>query len=209
MPAYYTLTSTAPGAAPVSFTLPTGWHEVTMATYLRLLTPHPTDSLLSILSGLVPAVIDQLQADDVVLLADTLSFALDHTELLELPPSPGLPDVGSAPYGLLQLATLAVNNLPEGAPALAAGPYLAALYRMHQVWGVADDAKVAAAEAAILASPCTEVVADCFFLLKGYNSCMSGMSRTQTMPSNSKTPKWRLAWKKLANVSARSPPSTA
>lgn len=193
MPAYYNLTSAAPDAAAVAFTLPTGWHEVTMATYLRTLTPHPTDTLLSVLSGLSPAVIDQLQADDVTMLCTTLAFALDHTGLLELElePSPGLPDVGAQPYGLLALATAHINGLDEGVPALAAGPYLCALYRTHQVFGKTPDEKVASAEAAILASPVTEVYADCAAFLRGWSSSTHATKRTPTTTSPSKTRKWK------------------
>lgn len=188
MPAYYTLTSTAPDTPPVALTLPTGWHEVTMATYLRTITPHPTDSLLSILSGLAPDVINQLQADDVTMLCHTIAFALDHTELLELEPSPGLPDVGAQPYGLLAVATAHVNGLDEGVPAIAAGPYLCALYRTHAMFGQMPDKRVTSVEAAILASPVTEVYADSAAFLRGWSNSTSATKRTPTTISNSKMP---------------------
>lgn len=207
MPQHLLITPLNSQTEPLRLVVPTSWADVTLDTYLRL---HAGDNtaMLSVLTGLDAATIDQLAADDVGYLANCLAFAADLSPLLELLPTPGLPEVGASPYGLLVLATQYVEELPEGTPGIEAAPYLYALYRCQQVWGKVDDAKIEAIRAAVLAEPVTKVYADVAFFLSSYRRATSVTRPTPTTTPSPKKRSWRQALKALVSGSGPSSPST-
>lgn len=194
MPFHLTLT-TPDGATTFPVTCPTSWGEVSLATAVALLTNAQDErSAAELLCGLPAGALDQLALQDVAYLANALAFASDYAPLLELVPTPDLPDIGSQPYGTLLLAQQYMAEQPD-LPALAYGPRLLALYRMQLLWGKYDEAKVAACEASLLAAPVTETYADCGFFLSSYRAWQSGTlptpttrtSRTMTKPKPTAT----------------------
>jgi hypothetical protein len=162
-------------------TVPTKWADVTLAQFIALYAPAVDDTrrIAEVLCNLPAGGLDELAADDVKYLATLLAFATDPADVLALLPTPGLPDIGSLPYGILVEAQRAVEA-QEGRPWLATAAYLLALYRMQLLWGKYDGKRVAACEAALLASPVTEVYADASFFLSSYKQYWSATPQTPT-----------------------------
>lgn len=171
-------------------TVPTSWYDVTLATFLALQVPEPDDErrVAEVLLGLEAGGLDQLAADDVAYFANLLAFATDPADLYALLPTPGLPEVGSLPYGTLLMAQQRFAEVPER-PWLASAAYLLALYRTQLTYGKYDSAKVAACEAALLAAPVTEVYPDAAFFLSSYRRYSSGTGPTKTTTSSPATKK--------------------
>ena len=97
--------TTPDGAVAQMLSVPTQWADVTLAQFVALLAPEPDDerSKAEVLLGLEGGGLNQLAADDVVYLANLLQFSKDVSPVLELLPTPGLPDVGALPYAALLL----------------------------------------------------------------------------------------------------------
>ena len=176
-----TLTLTTPdGATAHMLTVPTQWRDVSLAQYVALMAPAADDTRrqAEVLCGLEAGALDQLAADDVAYLANLLAFAADPGPVLELLPTPGLPSVGSLPYGIL-LEAQQHMAADANRPWLAHGPYLLALYRVQLLWRKYDSAKVAACEAALLAAPVTESYADAAFFLSSYRTWLDASNPTK------------------------------
>jgi len=180
-------------------TVPTSWADVTLATFVALLAPTEGDqrTAAELLLGLEAGSLNQLAYMDVPLIANLIEFTKDTSPVLELLPTPGLPDIGMLPYGLIRAVQLRMEEC-EGRPWLSYGPYLLALCRCFLMWGKAYEGKVAACEAALLAAPSTEVYADMAFFLTSYRRSLTAMPPTPKTPLSPKTPKWMQAmntWK--------------
>jgi hypothetical protein len=171
-------------------TVPTKWADVTLAQFVDLEAREPDDERrpAEILLGLEATGLDQLAADDVRYIANLIEFALEPQDVYALHPTPGLPEVGSLPYGTLIMAQQRFSEDPEQ-PWLRSAAYLLALYRVQMTYGKYDSAKVAACEAALLVSPCTEVYPDAAFFLNSYKRYSSGTGPTLTTTSAPTTTK--------------------
>jgi hypothetical protein len=165
--------TTADGNEARQLTVPTSWADVTLNEYLALAVPG-IRSPASVLTDLAPELLDNLPDAARTLLGRCLSFAQDHAPLLELLPTPGLFEIGKCAYGLYQQAAQYVADYP-GAPALARGAYLYALYR-NPTSSKMDHQLLALAHAAVLARPVTEVYADCAHFLASYERALTGTS---------------------------------
>ena len=167
---------------------PTSWADVTLATFVALRAPVESDqrTAAELLLGLEAGGLNQMAADDVPYLANLLDFANDASPVEELLPTPGLPQVGTLPYGILLEAQ---NHMraDQGRPLLAYGPYLLALYRVQLAYGKYDEAKVAAALQALLASPVTECYGDMAHFIGGYRTWLNGTPQTKPTTSTPKT----------------------
>jgi hypothetical protein len=152
--------------------------------------------------GLEAGGLDDLAADDVQYIANLLAFAADPSPVLELLPTPGLPSVGSQPYGVLLLAQQRMEAEPER-PWLAYSAHLLALYRVQQMWGKCDLSRVAACEAALLASPVTEVYADAAFFLNSYRTWLNDSPSTKPTTTSPQTTKSRRVLKNSATALRR------
>lgn len=187
-----------------ALTVPTSWADVTLAQYVALLAPAEGDqrTAAELLLGLDAGGLNELAADDIPYLANLLEFASDPSPVLELLPSPGLPEVGTLPYGTLLMAQQHIQADPER-PLLAYGSYLLALYRVQLTYGKYDEAKVAACLAALLASPVTECAGDMGHFIGGYRNWLNGTPRTKPTTSNLKTKSSTPAAKKSGKGSGR------
>lgn len=145
--------------------LPATWADLTVAQYLALATPGAI-SLATVLPDLAPEVLAQLSETDQQLLADRVLTELDEQVLADLLPTHGLLEIGLSAYGLYEQAQQYLATIPDAHP-LAHGAYLYALYRDPK-GNRADEQQLAAAHAAILARPVTEVYADCLYFLASY-----------------------------------------
>jgi hypothetical protein len=185
-------------------TVPTQWADVTLAQFVALLAPAADDTRrqAEVLLSLEAGGLDQLAADDVAYLANLLAFSTDPGDVLALLPTPGLPSVGSQPYGVLLLAQQRMEAEPER-PWLAYAAHLLALYRVQQMWGKCELKRVEACEAALLASPVTEVYADAAFFLSSYRAWLNDSSQTKPTTTNPATPSAMPASKSLATASRR------
>jgi hypothetical protein len=204
MPQTFTLTP-SDGSDALTLTVPTSWGDVTLATYLRLLTE---PDALAVLLGLDSDTVGRIAADDAVYLVNALAFTADHGALAELEAEPGLLDVGTGPYSLLMLATQHIESLPDNTPGLVAAPYLFALYRCQQLYGKVDEAKVEAMRLAVLQEPVQRVYANCHFFIKGWRRSTSGTSPKKMNGSNPKKRNWKQALRSLVSGSAPSSRST-
>jgi hypothetical protein len=148
-------------------TVPTSWFDVTLAQFVALEASEPDDERrpAEILLGLAAYGLDQLAADDVRYIANLIDFANEPEDVYELHPTPGLPEVGGLPWGTLLMAQQHFSDNPEQ-PWLRSAAYLLALYRVQMTYGKYDSKRVATCEAALLESPCTEVLADCFYIFE-------------------------------------------
>jgi hypothetical protein len=184
--------------------VPTQWADVTLAQFVALFAPQPgeTRRQAEVLLGLAAGELDDLAADDVQYLANLLAFATDTSPVLELLPTPGLPSVGSLPYGLYVEAGQHLAADPER-HWLAYGPYLLALYRVQLTYGKYDSKRVAACEAALLAAPVTESYADAAFFLSSYKASLSATSPTSPTTTSQKMPSSKPATKNWRNASGR------
>jgi hypothetical protein len=186
----FPLTLTTPdGATALTLTVPTQWADVSLGQFVALLAPAADDTRrqAEVLCSLEAGALDQLAADDVQYVANLLAFAADASPVLELLPTPGLPSVGSLPYGILLEAQQHMAT-HEGRAWLACGPYLLALYRVQLLYGKYSAEKVAACEAALLAAPVTESYADAAFFLSSYKAWQSGSGPTKPTTTSPKTP---------------------
>jgi len=146
--------------------VPTKWADVTLGQYVSLVAPEPGEprTVAELLLGLEADGLDALAADDVPYIANLIAFAGDSSPLLELLPPPGLPDVGTLPWGCLVLVQQHFAAHPDR-PDLFHLPYVLSVYRTQLAWGKVVEAKRAACEAALLASPVTECYAEGSFFL--------------------------------------------
>lgn len=172
-------------------TVPTSWYDVTLATFVALQAPEPEDLRrpAEVLLGLDAGALDQLAADDVAYFANLLGFATEPEDVYALLPTPGLPEVGTLPYGTLLMAQQRFAADPE-ASWLRSAAYLLALYRVQMTYGKYDSKRVAACEAALLASPCTEAYPDAAFFLSSYrrySNATGPMTRTTSSPATKKS----------------------
>lgn len=184
-----TLNLTTPDGTLVQvLTLPTKWADVSLAQFVTLYAgaPDATHRAAEVLCGLEAGALDALAADDVKYLATLLGFATDPSPVLELLPTPNLPDIGSLPYGTLLLAQQHLEANPER-PWVFYGPYLLALYRVQLAFGKYDAGKVAACEAALLAAPVTESYADAAFFLSSYKAWLRDTPPTRPTTASPKT----------------------
>lgn len=197
------LTLTTPDASeswPV--TVPTRWADVSLAQYVALYT-QPDASPVEVLCGLPAGTLERLSVQAVGHLATLLDFATDPNPVLELLPTPGLPDIGSLSYGTLLLAQQYLAANPDK-PALFYMPRLLALYRQTMLWGHADNAdRLAACEAALLAGPVTEAYPDAAFFLASLRRLQSGMPPTPTTSPRPKTRSSKPGAKSSVNGSGR------
>ena len=198
------LTLTAPNAAPLPVSVPTQWADVSLATFVALLAPEPGETRLpaEILCALPAGTLGQVAAIDAVYLANLLAFATDPAPVMSLLPTPGLPDIGTLPFGLLLEAEAHLSAHPDR-PWLAYGPYLLALYRVHLAFGKYDEARVAACQQALLAAPVTEAYADAAFFLAQYRQLSGGTYLTPTMLRHLKNRNLKPGSKKSAIGSGR------
>ncbi|MVN78089.1 hypothetical protein GO988_17300 [Hymenobacter sp. HMF4947] len=151
--------------------MPTRWADLTVATCVQLARPD-SPPIEQVLSGLTVEQVTQLSEDEQATLTRQLLFFFDIEPLQQLQPTPGLFEVGHCAYGRYCQAQewLATQS---SAPELARGAYLYALFR-HPTSSRATDQELAAAHAVVLASPVTEVYADCLFFLASYERALSG-----------------------------------
>jgi hypothetical protein len=201
----FSLTLTTPDGQPAQvLTVPTQWADVTLGQYVALQAPEPDDERrpAEILLGLEAGGLDQLAADDVKYLSNLLAFSQDASDVEALLPAPGLPDIGTLPFGILLLAQQYVENMPDSAP-VAYGPHLCALYRVQLAYGKYDQAKVEACEAALLASSCVEAAADCAFFLSSYQNWQRATRPMRRMSPSPMTTKKRRVMTGLQRGTAR------
>lgn len=175
------------GTGPLSITVPTRWADVSLGQFVALFAAASDEqrSQAEILCGLAAGVLQDLAVSQVVYLTNLLAFAQDTADVMEALPTPGLPDVGSLPYGTLLLAQQHLAAHPDRKP-LFYFPYLLALYRVQLTYGRYDAAKVAACEAALLAGPVTESYADAAFFLRTCAQWSSGTPPGMMTESNPK-----------------------
>lgn len=185
--------------------VPTSWADVSFAQFVALLAPLEGDphTAAERLLGLEAGALDALAADDVHYLANLIAFAADPGPVLELLPSPELPDVGSLPWGCLVLVQQRLASDPERA-ALVHLPYVLAVYRCQLTYGSTD--RVAEVEAALLAAPCTECYPEAQAFFSACRRSLSATPRTRaTSPTTTKKssmPGWKV-W--LSNLGRPSP----
>ncbi|MGI4736104.1 MAG: hypothetical protein ACRYG7_13085 [Janthinobacterium lividum] len=186
----------------LALSVPTQWVDVTLAQFVAIHAPEPTETRrkAEVLCNLPAGYLDDLAANDVAYLANLLAFSADPADVLALLPTPGLPDIGTLPYGVLLLAQQHVEAQGER-EWLSAAPYLLALYRVQLVYGKYDQAKAEACEAALLAAPVTESYADCAFFLTSYRNYWSDTHQTKATPTAQNPKKRKLAQKSLRSAS--------
>lgn len=201
------ITLTAHGQPAQVLTVPTSWADVTLATFVTLHAPEPGEQCTAaeLLLGLPAGGLGQLAADDVPYLANLLEFANDPSPVLELLPTPGLPDVGTLPYGTLVMAQQHLLANAER-PMLASAPYLLALYRVQLAYGKYDEAKVAACLAALLAAPVTECYGDLSHFLQACRTWQPGTRQarptTLTPMTKNSTPTRTRRWLSALGLSS-------
>ncbi|MDO7888158.1 hypothetical protein [Hymenobacter cheonanensis] len=181
---------TPDGTVAHTLRVPTQWADVTLAQFVALHAAAPDDhrTVAEVLLGLEAGALNQLAADDVPLIAGLLTFASDPSPVLELLPTPGLPDVGGLPYGCLLLCQQQFEANAER-PDLASLPYLLAVYRCQLTYGTIDSERVAKLLEQLLAAPVTEVYADGAHFLAACRNWQPGTRQTKPMSSSPKTRK--------------------
>ncbi len=167
--------------------VPTRWADVTLAQFVAIHAPEPGDTRrpAEVLCNLPAGGLDALAADDVQYLANLLAFSLDTADVLALEPTPGLPSMGSMPYGLVLEAQDYIRANPERAW-MAYAPYLLAICRVHLTYGEYNRNKVAACLEALLAAPVTENYAEAAFFLESLKNYLLGTPPTKTTKSSRK-----------------------
>jgi hypothetical protein len=184
-----TITLITPAGAPAQvLTVPTQWRDVTLAQYVALHAPVADEprTVAELLLGLEAGALGQLAADDVPLLAGLISFTDDVEDVLQLLPTPGLPDVGSLPYGCLLLCQQHFEANGDR-PDLASLPFLLAVYRCQLTYGSVDGERVGKMLELLLASPVTEVYADGAYFLAACRNWRPGTRRTKPTTTSPKT----------------------
>jgi hypothetical protein len=184
--------------------VPTQWADVTLAQFLALYAAEPDDIRrpAEVLCGLPAGGLDNLAADDVKYLSNLLAFCQDPADVMSLLPTPGLPDIGSLSFGTMLLAQQYIEANKER-PALTHAPYLCALYRIQLAFGKYDPIKVEACLEALLASPVTEVYADCSFFLASWQRWSSATLPTPTTTASPAMKKLKRATNGLGRGSGR------
>lgn len=182
-------------------TVPTSWADVPLAHFVVLHAPEPGDQRTAseLLTGLDAGALGQLAADDVVYLSNLLAFASDPSDVEALLPTPGLPDVGALPWGVLVLCQQQFEANAER-PALASLPYVLAAYRCQLLHGNTDRLEQVLAQ--VLAAPVTEVYADGAFFLAAAHRSLSGTSQMNATTTNPATKISKLAARIWRRVSA-------
>jgi hypothetical protein len=186
-----------------ALTVPTCWADVPLAHFVALHAPEPGEqrTAAELLLGLDAGALSQLAADDVVYLANLLEFSSDANDVEALLPTPGLPNVGALPWGVLVLCQQQFEANAER-PALASLPYVLAAYRCQLLHGNTD--RLDAVLAQVLAAPVTEVYADGMAFTSAAHRSLSGTSQTKATTTSQPTRKlkpaaktWRrsLAWR--------------
>jgi hypothetical protein len=176
--------------------VPTQWRDVTLAQFVTLLAAEPDEqrTAAELLLGLEAGGLSQLAADDVPLIAGLIEFTDDLEPVLQLLPTPRLPDVGSLPYGCLLLCQQQFEA-NAGRPDLATLPFVLAVYRCQLTYGSLDGERIGRMLEQLLASPVTEVYADGDFFLQACRNWQPGTRQTKPMSTTSKTRKWMPAVK--------------
>ena len=171
--------------------LPTQWADVTLGQFVSLFAPAPDEhrTVAELLLGLDAGGLHQLAADDVPYLANLIAFATDASPVLELLPTPGLPDVGGLPYGCLLLCQQHFEANADR-PDLASLPYLLAVYRCQLTYGNVQGERVAKLLEQLLAAPVTECYADGAHFLAACQNWQPGTRQTKPTSMNPKTRKW-------------------
>jgi hypothetical protein len=170
-------------------TVPTRWADVTLAQFVDLEAPVNGElrSKAEMLLGLQAEGLGELDADYVPYIANLIEFVNEPEDVYELHPTVGLPEVGSLPYGTLLMAQQRFAENPE-APWLRSAAYLLALYRVQMTFGKYSAAKVAECEAALLASPCVEVLPDAQYFFLSYKKWWRATPQTpKTKPTQTMT----------------------
>jgi hypothetical protein len=170
MPATLTLTTTA-GQLLANVTVPTCLPEVTLAQWLAFVAPNSPEAD-SVMTGLTPEIVATLREADRAQIMEHLLFLRDAAVLRELLPTPGLYEIGHCAYGLYLQALTHFEAHPDLTRA-AQGAYLYALYSAPAGSKMAPE-KLAAAHAAVLAAPVTEVYADCQYFLASWERHVNG-----------------------------------
>lgn len=202
MPTALTLT-TADNAESWPVTVPTKWADVPMFQFVHLYgVPNQHLAPAEILCNLPAGTLERLSVQAVTMLAILLDFANDPADVLELLPTPSLPDVGSMSYGSLSLVQQRVSAEPEATP-LSHMAYILAIYRMEMLWGKYDPVKVLACEAALLLAPCTEVYPDASAFLSSWSNSLKGTNPTKTTTPNPSQRSTKRAVTNWANALAR------
>ncbi|MBO2010880.1 hypothetical protein [Hymenobacter negativus] len=181
-----TLTLTALDTTPLAITVPTRWPDVSFATFVDYLAPAPDEQRLpaEILCGLDAGTLGALALTDAEYLLNLLAFSLDASDVLALPATPGLPDVGSLSYGAMLEVHQHLESQPDRPP-LASMAYILAVYRCELLWGKYNEAKVSAAHTALLEAPCTEVYPDASHFMSSWRNWQKGTNPTpKTAPSS-------------------------
>lgn len=170
MPATLTLTTTD-GQLLESVIIPTSLSEVTLAQWIAFISPGGPEADV-VMTGLAPEVLDTLSYADRGQILEQLLFLTDASLLRELLPTQGLYEVGNCAYGLQGQAEKYFGAHPE-LTRLAQGAYLYALYR-NPTGSTMPEKKLAAAHAAVLAAPVTDVIADCYHFAASWEHYQSG-----------------------------------
>lgn len=154
-----TLTLTPTGQ---QLTVPTSWADVTLEQFLLLdgcADLEDKRTVPELLLGLEAGGLNQLAAQDAIYIANLVAFTLDKSDVYALLPPPGLPEPGTLPYGCLALVQMALAAEPDR-PDLYHAPFVLSVYRTQMLWGKVEEGRRAACEAAVRASPVTEVLAE-------------------------------------------------
>lgn len=170
MSAKLTLTTTD-GQLLANVTVPTCLPDVTLSQWLAFVAPNSPEAD-SVMTGLTPEVLATLQEADRAQLLEHLLFLTEAPVLRELLPTPGLYEIGHCAYGL-QCQAQAYFDAHPGLTRLAQGAYLCALYSAPTGSTMAPE-QLAAAHAAVLAAPVTEVYADCQYFLASWERNHNG-----------------------------------
>ena len=186
----------------VTLSVPTTWHDVP----LRQFIDWQCSELPAVctLAGVSQQQLERLAWQDAAYLQNLLAFA---AELPDPPVSPGLKDPGAASYGQLLLATQYFEQHPN-MPDVWYAPYLYALYRTREVFGVYDEDKIEACRLAILDTPVGTCFGDVTFIWAAWLLSMRATPpHLKTMPSP-KRKSTRRAWSSWVNGLARCLPWT-
>lgn len=181
--------STADASEQHVLSVPTTWDDVSVQQYLDWQSSD--QPALCALAGLTQAQLERLPLDEAGYLLNLLAFA---TEQPDSPASPDLVDVGSATYGEMLLVQQHLAAHPDQ-PEIWYAPYLYALYRSRQVYGVVSDEKLEQMRAAVLEQPIGQVMGDLLFTYAAWRLSTSATPRTpRTLPSPTTT-KAKLGWR--------------
>lgn len=199
-----TLTLTPTGQV---LTVPTSWADVTLAQFLLLdggAEEGDKRTVPELLLGLEAGALNQLATDDVLYIHNLVAFSLDKSDVYALLPPPGLPDVGSLPWGCMVLVQQRLAS-DEGAVL----PYVLAVYRCQLAHGNTN--RVEEVEAALLAAPVTEVYAEAQAFTQACRRSLSATPRTPSSTTASPATKSRMraakSWLSGLGLRLRSTPS--